>query len=419
MYKKIKFDNYLLVNLVYFFLFLIITVYGFLHIYSSEVFSLYSYGELFINYQAGFIRRGLLGEIFWQINEIFNLDPRFFFGYLFLFLNFLQFYFYYKILKNKKFNYIISLLIILSPTYILFGIYDYKVYFLKDIFVKISILLHTYIILSLKIKKKSSEYPSFLIRFIIPILIINTLIHEYQLFFILIHLLLSLTILKSSDKNFLKLYYLFIPLLLLLFVYSGNKIQYDYLNNIFNIYDIKIHPQLYGGLYKAIGGFYKWHFFYFTYRDFINLVFSFFLTIIVPFSLFHYFEKDNLGKSFKYVLFFIPSFLCFLLALDHGRNLSLLSVHLISYYLIFNYDAKKNNKIKKIIKQNVFLVPLIGLFIFFYLFLWKLDQYAGFGGRDQVNTIFTSSLFSEIIKLINFSYNFIDNNIINLPEIKL
>ena len=87
--------------------------------------------------------------------------------------------------------------------------------------------------------------------------------------------------------------------------------------------------------------------------------------------------------------------------------------------MIFNYDAKKNNKIKKIIKQNVFLVPLIALFIFFYLFLWKLDQYAGFGGRDQVNTIFTSSLFSEIIKLINFSYNFIDNNIINLPEIKL
>ena len=38
----------------------------------------YAFNELFVNYQAGFIRRGLLGEIFWQLYNKFSIDPKFF-----------------------------------------------------------------------------------------------------------------------------------------------------------------------------------------------------------------------------------------------------------------------------------------------------------------------------------------------------
>ena len=51
--------------------------------------------------------------------------------------------------------------------------------------------------------------------------------------------------------------------------------------------------------------------------------------------------------------------------------------------------------------------------------MWKLDQMAGFGLRVIPNDIFQSSLFAEIIKFIKFTYEFIDINIVNLPEINL
>ena len=51
--------------------------------------------------------------------------------------------------------------------------------------------------------------------------------------------------------------------------------------------------------------------------------------------------------------------------------------------------------------------------------MWKLDQFAGFGFKDQTNTMFESSLFAEFVKLIKYLYSYIDLNIINLPEIRL
>ena len=46
----------------------------------------YAFNELFINYQAGLIRRGLLGEIFWIINKFLSVKPIVFF-FLFILNN--------------------------------------------------------------------------------------------------------------------------------------------------------------------------------------------------------------------------------------------------------------------------------------------------------------------------------------------
>jgi UDP-N-acetylglucosamine 2-epimerase (non-hydrolysing) len=40
----------------------------------------YSFNELFISYQSGFIRRGLLGEIFWKIQNFYKINPVYFFS---------------------------------------------------------------------------------------------------------------------------------------------------------------------------------------------------------------------------------------------------------------------------------------------------------------------------------------------------
>ena len=50
--------------------------------------------------------------------------------------------------------------------------------------------------------------------------------------------------------------------------------------------------------------------------------------------------------------------------------------------------------------------------------MWKLDQMAGFTGSSG-QIIFQSSLFAEFVKLIKFSYNYVDLNLFDLPEIRL
>ena len=118
------------------------------------------------------------------------------------------------------------------------------------------------------------------------------------------------------------------------------------------------------------------------------------------------------------MLFFIPTILCFL-ALDHGRYISLISTHLLVFYLTLNLNKKNlillNNKLLQKFNLLVFFI----FFTFMYIFLWKLDQYAGFGIQGKEFSIFKSSLFAELIKLIKFIYSFIDIYIFDLPDIEL
>ena len=44
---------------------------------------------------------------------------------------------------------------------------------------------------------------------------------------------------------------------------------------------------------------------------------------------------------------------------------------------------------------------------------------AGFGLRGIPNDIFQSSLFAEVLKFVKFAYDFIDLNVVDLPEINL
>ena len=68
-------------------LFLILITFSYFCInLQPNVSSDYAYNELFINYQSGLIRRGLLGEIFWFFNQHFSVNPRVFFANLLDFL---------------------------------------------------------------------------------------------------------------------------------------------------------------------------------------------------------------------------------------------------------------------------------------------------------------------------------------------
>ena len=105
--------------------------------------------------------------------------------------------------------------------------------------------------------------------------------------------------------------------------------------------------------------------------------------------------------------------------MDHGRNISIVATHLVIYYSILNYDKSKLKLLETDIFKNINKFSLLILFLFFYLFLWKLDQGAGFAYQGKETTIFKSSLFAEFVKLIKMIYYYIDLYLIELPEIKL
>jgi len=406
-------------------LFLILVTFNYFYInLQDNVSFVYAYKELFINYQSGLIRRGLLGEIFWFFNKHFSIDPVIFFANLFLFLHLMQIYLFYKIFKKFSQSYLIYSLVFFSPALILFYFYDVNLYFLKDIFVTLTILFHALILINFFNKRENKEsYIKILKYFILPILILTILIHEYQVLFLGVHFLFSLSIAKDKKTiiRILKIYLILLIPIFFVLIFIGNQVQYENLNLILaNKFGLTVHPQLGGGFYKALGGFYVWHFHYFTYNDFINLFLCAILGIGIFFILFHYFaiKKIITFHSFyqtKYFIFFVPTLATFILATDHGRNISLISFHLIAFYSMLNFDLKKfkifeNNK-------NFFINLFLILFLFFYIFLWKMDQMAGFWLQGEPNSIFQSSLFSEIIRIFKIIYSYIDLNIIELPKI--
>ncbi len=414
---SILFLTIIFINLVYFYL----------NFNSLVDLSEYAFNELFINYQSGLIRRGLLGEIFWQINKNFAINPKSFFSILFFILYLTQCYLFFKISKKLLIFKIIFISIIFSPALLLFHIYDPNMYFIKDIFIKLSFLIHSYLLLnSLNVNGKNSNYFFNLKYTIIPLLFLVILIHEYQIFYISLHILISLSAIKNNFefKKLLKIYSLLLIPFFFVILFFGDQSQFENLSRILLKFDVDLNPHLGGGVIKYLGAFYKWHFFYFSYRDFFNLFISVILSIFIFYSLFQFliYKKIIIEYSIyqkRYLLYFIPTLLPILLTTDHGRNISLISFHLIVYFLTLRFNIQKLEKFKTEIYKNILLKMSIMLLIFFYIFMWRLDQYAGFGLRGIPNDIFRSSLFAEIIKFIKFIYIFIDQNLLNLPEIKL
>ena len=421
-----KFNSFLL-KTIFVFLLVILIVYSILILNESIDLRNYSYNELFINYEFGFIRRGLLGQIYITLDNYFNINPKLFFTFILSLLYTSQIVLFFLVFnKLFKSNYI-AILILLSPVFLLFSIYDPNTFFLKDVFVKITILIHAYIFIYYKERNNYLNYINSLKFFIIPLLIIVILIHEYQIFFIGVHILISLGFAKKRNElnSILKIYVPLIVVIILLFLFIGNEEQFNSMNQMLKKYDVTLHPQLKGGLYTAIGGFYKWHFHYFTYNEFVELFISIILGIIIFYVLFETLVKNkiisyNSMYQKNILLFFLPCSLIFILAhVDHGRNISLISTNLIVYYSTLKLDTFKFKNFISSYDIKVFKKISLLVFLIFYIFMWKLDQYAGYSMRGENNTIFESTLFGEIKKVINYLYYYIDLNFYNLPDLNL
>ena len=109
------------------FIFISIRFYSFVEDYSS-----WQYADWLINYQGGFVRRGLFGEIFFNIYKLFSLRLDLI---IFLFVIFLYLVFSYYLIKSLKYLEIskLNILIILSPGFFLYPMMNSEVIGRKDI----------------------------------------------------------------------------------------------------------------------------------------------------------------------------------------------------------------------------------------------------------------------------------------------
>ena len=176
--------------LIFFIIFL--STFALLKIFNNAVnLDSYEYGEWLINYQSGFIRRGLSGEIIFQLSKIFgnNLQITFF-----IILSIICIIFYrlnYVLLKDIKFN-IFTILVLFSPLLYFFFILINGVGIRKEILLFIFYLWYLINISSRNFNNK--DLWKFI--FIFPVLLF---VHE-GIFFYLPYIFLPILLIKKKEE---------------------------------------------------------------------------------------------------------------------------------------------------------------------------------------------------------------------------
>ena len=187
-----------------------------------------------------------------------------------------------------------------------------------------------------------------------PLITINIFNHENQFFFIPFHILMTYIYIRENANfkitfNLLKYYAYFLLPFLIILSFSGSFEKLYIINETIKDFNVEIHSQFAGNFNLAIGGFIKWHFIYHDVYDFLRLFFCLSMSIFLIYLIFHnlinkkiLFSDSLILKN--YFLFILPSFTIFIIMLDHGRAINMMTIHLISFYLVLNFNYLKFEK---------------------------------------------------------------------------
>jgi hypothetical protein len=392
--------------------------------------------ELFINYEGGFLRRGLFGQIAFFLFSNFNINPITFFSILFSLANFIFFILYILCIQKFKNNFFLYLILIFSPATLMFSIFDSVNFFNNQIFLLISILLHVY--LATKYKKRIKIYKNFLYFLIIPFLFLSILQYDPQILTLSVHFYITYFV-SSKNKIYSKnIYYPYLILLIPIFLIilnNGSVEQVIALENMKNIvrenYDFIIskHPESFsmietndlgGNLNLKLGALIKIFGIYFGYQQKKYIILSILLSIVIFILIAIYFVEKKIyllpTKFFTIFLFILPIFSLFIFITDYGRTIHIFLLHILAIFFLFEINNKKKLLEKK---KSLFKESLIIIFLFIYCNFWTLSHAAGwvtiFNPNQPKYSVY-SSYFNEIKKISFNAYYFTDKFIIELPK---
>ena len=160
MYKK----NYFLISF-----FAVLSIFSLIKLYDNSVnLDTFGYGEWLINFQHGFVRRGIIGEAIYLFSSLFKENLQLSFFIILSLISLVYYYLNYSLLKKIKFDFIFYFLIF-SPLFYVFFIIISKVGIRKEI-----ILYIFYILYLLNLTSKSYNFKkNWKFIFIYPVLLLN------------------------------------------------------------------------------------------------------------------------------------------------------------------------------------------------------------------------------------------------------
>ena len=358
--------------------------------------------EWIINYQGAFTRRGIIGEICFQIADFFDLSLRFiiflFQAFLYLIYSILVYYFIKGVPKNT-----LTIIAIISPLFLLYPIAEIEVLARKEIFIFIGFI----IFLNLSNNRYSKNVPLIYIFFIFPIL---CLIWEPFVFFFTfpIFILLIRNNEEPLKKILLKIFLSLTSSLLVIMLIFLNRLTIDehliMVNSLMNNFgEICYMSCSLLGTKSSISAQFTpviKHFSYevfFRYSIIILVGFSslfilFFNTKIKNESIFliskfyKFFVSKNLFLIFSILLF--PSIILLFFMSDWGRVVNMAYTFSILTYL---YLIKNNLVIvekKVLIFDNFYINKKKIFFILFIIFAFGWNQKTAMTGDVSTNSLY-------------------------------
>ena len=384
-----------------------------------------SISEWLINYNGGFTRRGLGGEINIFISNIFDISLRSAIFYLQSLLHIIFIVFLYFYLKNFYLN-IFQIFALFSPLFLIYPISEIESLGRKEILLLISFIISIH----LTNKKFSAKLFNYQILISFPIL---CLIWEQVVLFAPFYVVLivyknNLKTFKSSLKYSFFIFTPSIVTFLLIFnnplSMEGHKMMCEFLQNEFNercymsavllvqntIYFDTLHIHTSAKFFPD----------YFRYLLVFIIGFGFLhLSLITN----HFTGKENfISAHFKpiylFFLLYLPVVPLFVFGLDWGRWINImysLSIMLYFYLLknshITNFYVIRSGLLKKILEKKILL------FFIFYLFAFFWNPKTVITGDIATNSLY-KIVYNSSKKIFNFDgiQLFQDNPIIKFHK---
>ncbi len=342
----------------------------------------WQYGEWLINYQNGFIRRGLVGEIIFLFSNIFNNNIQIAFLIVLSAICIVYYYISYQFIKSIKLNFI-HYIIIFSPLFYFFFVVISKVGVKKEILLYVFYIFYL-INLTSKNYNLSKNWKYFSIYFLL-------LFNHELVFFYLPYLILPLLFL--INKNNLRYFIIQIFFLLLLSSFII-LILYNYKGNI--DYTLAICDSL--SIYAPMKC--KW------WGPIYALSHDLFININDEPNLFFYLTADFKTNFFFifYILYgFIPIILCIIFSKVNFQSFIINKKIFVFFSIfIFLFSTPLYHVAEDWPRWFSIHFHLISIFIFY---LYKKNIiYSNFSEFNKFNHLFLGKNIKNIFLAILFFY---------------
>ena len=321
--------------------------------------------EWLINYQGGFTRRGLVGEILVQINTFLNFEIR---NLVFIFEIILLFTYYFHLInffKKIEFSPII-ILIIFSPLGFLFPVTETEAIARKEVLL---FCLYLFYLGSILNRNQKITYLILLIGLPIMNLVWDGNIF-YVFFFIYTFFLSKININKKEVIIFLiTLIPYLISFIILITTKSNDQMLQEMCKAInepcfgaMNFLDYSFKDQMNYGLSRLK-------------IEYIIRYLFIFIICFFPFLLIFYDQKNKTGIFLGYIVCVIPTFIFLYVSFDWGRYLNILyTFSVITFIFLIKIKKIVIEKTRLFISINELIkdkYKLYFLYIYFFLYLFS------------------------------------------------